>query len=211
MDFSRRPRPPVKKDGTWEYDYCLCYGTMPGASGGDTVMVKRYDGVFGWMQMVSTAYRQESGRFRMNVGFTPRAVLGVVYGCQDADGRSKWENAPDMYPEQLHTESTIWGESIDVSSVSRVAAEDKAAKNKKEEHAMSAAIPGLTPAGEYPYSKDVGLPLYEMSEETAESWNAKAKRIFLEQYRKKHGSYPIHPERAFRKYCQKQREAACGS
>ncbi len=51
----------------------------------------------------------------MNVGFTPEAILGVVYGCLDAEGRSKWENAPDMYPEQLHTESTIRGDNINVS------------------------------------------------------------------------------------------------
>lgn len=212
VDFSRKPRPPIKTNGAWEHDFCLCYGTMPGSSGGDTVMVKRYDGVFGWMQTVSTAYRQEPGHFRMNVGFTPKAILGVVYGCLDGTGRRKWENAPGMYPEQLHTESTIRGGNIDVSSVSRVAAEDKTARSEKKENDMSAAaIPGLTPAGEYPYSKAVRLPLYTMSGETAESWNAKAREIFLKQYQREHGGLPAEPERVYREHCRRLRNAVSGN
>ena len=211
VDFGRRPRPPVKVNGTWQHDFCLCYGTMPGSSSGDIVMVKRYDGVFGWMQTVSTAYRQEPGRFRMNVSFTPKAILGVVYGCLDGTGRNKWENSPDMYPEQLHAESIIRGGNIDVSSVSRVADEDKADKSGKERAMSASAIPGLTLAGEYPYSKAVRLPLYTMSGETAESWNAKAREIFLKQYQREHGGLPAEPERVYREHCRRLRNAVSGN
>lgn len=30
VDFSRKPRPPIKTNSAWEHDFCLCYGTMPG-------------------------------------------------------------------------------------------------------------------------------------------------------------------------------------
>ena len=75
----------------------------------------------------------------------------------------------------------------------------------------ASAIPGLTLAGEYPYSKAVRLPLYTMSGETAESWNAKARGIFLEQYRREHGGLPAEPERAYHEHCQRLREAVSGN
>lgn len=103
VDFTRSPRPGL--------DACLCYGRVPGESE-NHVMVKEYTGVWGGMQFVGTRYKQEPGRFRMNCGFEPEAILGVVYACYDSGGRCKWENDTGIYPTQLPTESTIKGDNI---------------------------------------------------------------------------------------------------
>lgn len=107
VDFTRYPRPPRGK----EYDYCLCYGRMPGMDE-DIIMVKQYSGVMGGMQLVSTRYKQEPGHFRMNCGFEPKAILGVVYAVYDSEHKLKWETVPAIYPESLGTEPTISGEGI---------------------------------------------------------------------------------------------------
>lgn len=102
VDFTRYPRPPRGK----KYDYCLCYGRMPGMDE-DIIMVKQYSGVMGGMQLVSTRYKQEPGHFRMNCGFEPKAILGVLYAVYDSEHKLKWETDPAIYPEELGKESTI--------------------------------------------------------------------------------------------------------
>ena len=60
--------------------------------------------------------------------------------------------------------------------------------NKRPLTAKHEAIPGLKLTGEYTDS-DTGitLPVYEMPMETAESWNAKAKRLNMQEGAGAHG------------------------
>lgn len=110
VDFGKMPLPPrcEKVDGYEHADACLCYGSIH--DGPAEMMIKAYSGVWGWMQQVSTRYKQKPDTgYRMNYAFEPRAILGVVSACYDPDGALKWERDVSKYPEELGTENTMLG------------------------------------------------------------------------------------------------------
>lgn len=110
VDFTRRPAPPryKSKGGDGSYDLCLCYAVFPGQKR-PMMMLKRYDGVWGPWQMVSTVY---NGNLRMNCSMEAREILGVVIASWGPDGHLLWKRDPESFPKELGTTPTIHGENV---------------------------------------------------------------------------------------------------
>ena len=64
----------------------------------------------------------------------------------------------------------------------------------------AAQIPGLDLTGTAVFNNGSEVPLYETREETAESWNRKAKEQFLRYYREDYGEDPKNEDAAFDAY-----------
>lgn len=115
VDFTHRPTPPwyKSKGGDGSYDLCLCYAVFPGQKR-PMVMLKRYDGVWGPWQMVSTVYKGmwKDGKLRMNCSMEAREILGVVIASWGPDGHLLWKRDPESFSEELGTTPTIHGENI---------------------------------------------------------------------------------------------------
>ena len=112
LDLRHMPRPPVKGSKAADRDVCVCYGVMPGTIS-PVVMCKSYVGKFGFMQLVGTQYANREGEpFRMNNGFEPLAIFGVVAACYDGGMNLRWRKDTSDHPESLPTESTITGDNI---------------------------------------------------------------------------------------------------
>lgn len=67
-------------------------------------------------------------------------------------------------------------------------------------------IPGLDLVGTCTFSNGRSVPLYEMREETAESWNMSAKEKFLKYYREEYGEDPKNEDAAFDAFSDSLRE-----
>lgn len=115
VDFTRRPAPPryKSKGGDGSSDLCLCFAVFPGQKR-PMMMLKRYDGVWGPWQMVSTVYKGmwKDGKLRLNCGMEAREILGVVIASWGPDGHLLWKRDPESFPEELGTTPTIHGENI---------------------------------------------------------------------------------------------------
>lgn len=113
IDFTRRPAPPrhKSKGGDGSFDLCLCYAVFPGQRC-PAMMLKRYDGVWGPWQMLSTCYDLKKGNHPYNCGMHAEEIFGVVIASWGPDGHLLWKRDPKSFPEELGTTPTIHGNNI---------------------------------------------------------------------------------------------------
>lgn len=106
VDHEAFPRPPryKSKGGDGSFDCCVCL--VDGQ-----LMVKRYSGVWGGIQMVSTCYAipKPGG---MDSGFFADCILGVVVASYDAGGREVWRRSSEEFAFELETQDTIRGVNV---------------------------------------------------------------------------------------------------
>ena len=99
VDSSKFPKPNNN-------DVCLCYAKYPGEERPE-LMAKEYIGVWGTMQLVGTRYID-----RMNCGFKPISIIGVIFAVYSPCGALRWEKDISDYPERLGRSSTIRGDNM---------------------------------------------------------------------------------------------------
>lgn len=113
IDFTRRPAPPrhKSKGGDGSFDLCLCYAVFPGQRR-PAMMLKRYDGVWGPWQMLSTCYDLTKGKHPYDCGMEAKEIFGVVVASWDPSGRLLWKRDPESFPTELGTAPAIHGSNI---------------------------------------------------------------------------------------------------
>lgn len=113
VDFTHFPAPPRRESegGDGSFDLCLCRAIFPGQAR-PAVMCKRYGGVWGSWQMVSTCYDLSKGVHPYNYGMRALEIFGVIIASWDPDGRLLWKRDPEGFPDRLGTAPTLHGGNI---------------------------------------------------------------------------------------------------
>ncbi len=111
VDFTHYPRPGRRESGQhFPGDPCICYAQFPNKPNEPpnppAVMVKEYSAL--WCgHVVGTRYKRTGGNVRVDCGFPAIAILGVVFASWGPDGTLLWETAPNTYPTELPSRSTV--------------------------------------------------------------------------------------------------------
>lgn len=115
IDKTKFPKPPrfKGKGGDGSSDICLCYYRWP--SSGSAVGLKRYYGVWGHLQMVSTCYKAvDDGPARMNALLDAMQIFGVAIASYGRDGKLLWKRDPNEFADSLGNAPTIGGDVVPI-------------------------------------------------------------------------------------------------
>lgn len=113
VDFTHFPAPPRRESegGDGGFDLCLCWTVFPGQAR-PAVMCKRYGGVWGSWQMVTTCYDLSKGVHPYNCGMRALEIFGVIIASWTPGGRLLWKRDPEGFPAKLGTVPTLHGGNI---------------------------------------------------------------------------------------------------